>query len=127
MQITKCLLGGVKSTIREPNFANLTHTRMLIQRLQNWRLDNPSLPTCVKTIQNSVYSFVLDCFYTQDRFGFFIPAWYINKFTIIDFTIYTWFFLVKLKIVVDGPILHSKCIVDRPIQYGYIIEAAISY
>ena len=45
----------------------------------------------------------------------------------IDFTIYTRLFLVKLKSVVDGPILHTKNVVDRPIQYGYIIEAAISY
>ena len=34
---------------------------------------------------------------------------------------------MKLKIVVDGPILHSKSVVEGPIQYGHIIEAAISY
>ena len=34
-----------------------------------------------------------------------IPVWYTNKITIIDFTIYTWFFLVKLKIVVHRPTL----------------------
>ena len=62
-----------------------------------------------------------------NRCGLVIPAWYINKFTIIDFTIYTRFFLVKLKSVVDGPILHSKSVVDGPIQYGYIIEVTISY
>ena len=49
---------------------------------------------------------------------FNIPAWYINRFTIIDFTIYTRFFLVKLKIVVDGPILHSKSVVDGPILHS---------
>ena len=47
-----------------------------------------------------------------------IPAWYINKFTIIDFTIYTQLFLVKLKSVVDGPILHSKSVVDGPILHS---------
>jgi len=47
-----------------------------------------------------------------------IPAWYINKFTIIDFTIYTRLFLVKLKRVVDGPILHSKSVVDGPILHS---------
>ena len=47
-----------------------------------------------------------------------IPAWYINKFTIIDFTIYTQLFLVKLKTVVDGPILHSKSVVDGPILHS---------
>ena len=46
-----------------------------------------------------------------------IPAWYINKFTIIDFTIYTRLFLVKLKSVVDGPILHSKSVVDGSILH----------
>ena len=46
-----------------------------------------------------------------------IPAWYINKFTIIDFTIYTQLFLVKLKSVVDGPILHSKSVVDGSILH----------
>ena len=45
-----------------------------------------------------------------------IPVWHTNRITIIDFTIYTLLFLAKLKSVVDGPI-----------QYGYIIEAAISY
>ena len=48
---------------------------------------------------------------------YFIPVWYINKFTIIDFTIYTRLFLVKLKSVVDGPILHSKSVVDRSILH----------
>ena len=47
-----------------------------------------------------------------------IPAWYINKFTILDFTIYTQLFLVKLKSVVDGPILHSKSVVDGPILHS---------
>ena len=47
-----------------------------------------------------------------------IPAWYINKFPIIDFTVYTWFFLVKLKSVVDGPILHYKSVVDGPILHS---------
>ena len=37
-----------------------------------------------------------------------IPVWYTNKITIIDFTIYTRFLFVKLKIVADGPILHCK-------------------
>ena len=46
-----------------------------------------------------------------------IPAWYINKFTIIDCTIYTQLFLVKLKSIVDGPILHSKSIVDGSILH----------
>ena len=45
---------------------------------------------------------------------FTIPAWYINKCTIIDFTIYIPLFLVKLKSVVDGPIIHSKSVVDGP-------------
>jgi hypothetical protein len=45
------------------------------------------------------------------------PAWYINKFTIIDFTIYTLLFLVKLKSVVDGLILHSKSVVDGSILH----------
>ena len=49
--------------------------------------------------------------------GCIIPAWYINKFTIIDFTIYTQLFLVKLKSVVDGPILHSKSVVDGSILH----------
>ena len=49
---------------------------------------------------------------------FRIPAWYINKFTIIDFTIYTQLFLVKLKSVIDGPILHSKSVVDGPILHS---------
>ena len=40
-----------------------------------------------------------------------IPVWYTNKITIIDFTIYTWFF------VVDGPILHSKSVVGRSILH----------
>ena len=48
----------------------------------------------------------------------YIPAWYINKFTIIDFTIYTQLFLVKLKSVVDGPILHSKSVVDGSILHS---------
>ena len=50
--------------------------------------------------------------------AFIIPAWYINKFTIIDFTIYTQLFLVKLKSIVDGPILHSKSVVDGPILHS---------
>ena len=49
--------------------------------------------------------------------GFTIPAWYINKFTIIDFTIYTPLFPVKLKSVVDGPIFHSKSVVDGSILH----------
>ena len=32
---------------------SLYHTRMLIQRLQKWWIETPSLLTCVKTIQNS--------------------------------------------------------------------------
>ena len=52
------------------------------------------------------------------RVGLFIPEWYTNKITIIDFTIYTQFLFLKLKIVVDGPILHSKSIVDRPILHS---------
>ena len=48
---------------------------------------------------------------------FIIPAWYINIYTIIDFTIYTRLFLVKLKSVVDGPILHSKSVVDGSILH----------
>ena len=42
------------------------HTRMLIQRLQKWWIENPSLLTCVKTIQNSAYGIILDCFYTRE-------------------------------------------------------------
>ena len=49
---------------------------------------------------------------------FFIPVWYTNKITIIDFTIYTQLFLVKLKSVVDGPILHFKSVVDGPILHS---------
>ena len=37
---------------------------MLIQRLQKWWIENPSLLTCVKTIQTSTYGIVLDCFDT---------------------------------------------------------------
>ena len=55
---------------------------------------------------------------TIEKETFYIPAWYINKFTIIDFTIYTRLFLVKLKRVVDGPILHSKSVVDGPILHS---------
>ena len=51
------------------------------------------------------------------RIGLFIPAWDINKFTIIDFTIYTRLFLVKLKSIVDRTILHSKRIVDGSILH----------
>ena len=51
-----------------------------------------------------------------------IPVWYIDKITIIDFTIYTQLFLVKLKSVVGGPILHSKSVVDGPFQYGILIK-----
>ena len=51
-----------------------------------------------------------------------IPVWYTNKITIIDFSIYTRFLFVKLKIVADGPILHSKSVVDGPFQYGIIIN-----
>ena len=46
---------------------------------------------------------------TQNRI-LIIPVWYNNKITIIDFTIYTQLFLVKLKRVVDGPF-----------QYGILI------
>ena len=46
-----------------------------------------------------------------------IPVWYTNKVTIIDFTIYTQLFLVKLKSVVDGPISHPKSVVDGPILH----------
>ena len=52
-----------------------------------------------------------------NRCGLVIPAWYINKFTIIDFTIYARLFLVKLKSIVDGPILHSKSVVDGSILH----------
>ena len=31
--------------------------------------------------------------------------------------IYAWFFSVKIKIVVDGPILHSKSVVDGSILH----------
>ena len=44
----------------------LYHTRMLIQRLQKWWIENPILLTCVKTIQNSAYSVILDSFYTRE-------------------------------------------------------------
>ena len=54
------------------------------------------------------------CFFCQ---RIIIPVWYTNKFTIIDFTIYTRLFLVKLKNIVDGPILHSKSIVDGSILH----------
>ena len=58
------------------------------------------------------------CFtWTQFCCTLLIPSWYINKFTIIDFTIYTRLFLVKLKSVVDGPILHSKSVVDGSILH----------
>ena len=53
-----------------------------------------------------------------ENIGFPIPVRYTNKITIIDFTIYTQLFLVKLKIVVDGPILHSKSVVDGPILHS---------
>ena len=53
-----------------------------------------------------------------NHFGFYIPAWYTDKVTIIDFTIYTRFFLVKLKSVVDGPILHYKSIVGGLILHS---------
>ena len=46
-----------------------------------------------------------------------IPVWYTNNFTTIDFTIYTRLFLVKLKSIVDRPILHSKSILDGPILH----------
>ena len=52
------------------------------------------------------------------RYSLIIPAWYINKFTIINFTIYTRLFLVKLKRVVEGPILNSKSVVDGPILHS---------
>ena len=60
--------------------------------------------------------------------GLLIPAWYINKFTIIDFTIYTQLFLVKLKSVVDGPILHSKSVVDGPILHSKsVVDGSFQY
>ena len=37
---------------------------------------------------------------------------------IIDFTIYTQLFLVKLRSVEDGPILHPKSVVDGPILHS---------
>ena len=40
---------------------SLYHVGMLIQRLKKCWIENPSL-TCVKTIQNSVYGIILDCF-----------------------------------------------------------------
>ena len=43
-----------------------TDVRMLIQKLQKWWIENPSLLTCVKTIQNSVYGVVLYCFYMHE-------------------------------------------------------------
>jgi hypothetical protein len=42
---------------------------MLIQRLQKCWIENPSLLTCVKTIQNSAYSIVLDGFTAELHFG----------------------------------------------------------
>ena len=45
-----------------------------------------------------------------------IPVWYTNNFTTIDFTIYTRLFLVKLKSIVDRPILQNKSIVDTAKQ-----------
>ena len=39
---------------------------MLIQRFQKQWIENPSLLTCVKTIQNSAYSVILDWFYMRD-------------------------------------------------------------
>ena len=46
---------------------------------------------------------------TQNRI-LIIPVWYNNKITIIDFTIYTQLFLVKLKSIVDGPFQHGTLI-----------------
>ena len=40
--------------------------RMLIQRLQKCWIENPILLTCAKTIQNSTWGVVLDCFYTRE-------------------------------------------------------------
>ena len=42
------------------------HIGMLIQRLKNCWIENPSLLTFVRTIQNSTYSVILDCFYTRE-------------------------------------------------------------
>ena len=39
---------------------------MLIQRLQKWWIENSSLLTCVKTIQNFAYCIILDCFYMRE-------------------------------------------------------------
>ena len=44
----------------------LYHTRMVIQKLQKCWIENPILLTCVKTIQNSAYAVVLDCFYMRE-------------------------------------------------------------
>ena len=57
-----------------------------------------------------------------------IPVWYTNTITIIDFTIYTQLFLVKLKSVVDGPILHFKSVVDGPILHSKsVVDGPILY
>ena len=61
----------------------------------------------------NIFSF----FYNLNTIRLGIPVWYTNKITIIYFTIDTWLFHVKLKIVVDGPILHSISILDRPILH----------
>ena len=39
---------------------------MLIQIFQKWWIENSSLLTCVKTIQNSAYGVVLYCFYMRE-------------------------------------------------------------
>ena len=72
------------------------------------------LPIC-QTLHNAQWStLVLE----RHFWILIIPAWYINKFPIIDFTIYTQLFLVKLKSVVDRPILHSKSVVDGSILHS---------
>ena len=59
---------------------------------------------------------------------FFIPVWYTNKITIIDFTIFTQLSLVKLKSVVDGPILHSKSVVEGPIlRSKSVVDGSIQH
>ena len=39
---------------------------MLIKKLQKCWIENPIRLTCVKTIQNSAYGIVLDCFYMRE-------------------------------------------------------------
>ena len=86
----------------------LFHNRMLIQKIQKWWIENPSLLTCVKTIQNSTYGVTLVCFYTCEISVYFsIHHFWSHWITTI----------LHSKSIVDGPILHSKSVLDRSILH----------